>query len=211
MVKLNDPQFSEILDWLEGKLPEDEAQVMAEKLASADEATQADLEWLRDFLQTSQSVRLASPPPRVREALRRRFTIYAESRQPPNLLQRLQAKLAFDSHAQLAVAGLRSTVYQGKQRQLVYETDIAEIALNIQPRAQEQRFDLFGQIFPKGNIPANGFGIQLLEEDGLVEQSVTTSDDLGEFKVEDIPQGRYGIFITTEGFAIVLPSVHLRL
>ena len=211
MANLNDPEFNEILDWLEVKLPEDEAQAVAEKLASVNEATQADLEWLRDFLQTSQSIRLASPPPKVREALRRRFAVYAESRQPPSLLQRLQARLTFDSHAQLAVAGLRSTVYQGKQRQLVYETDIAEIALNIQPRAQEQRFDLIGQIFPKGNIPATGFGIQLLEEEGLVEKAMTTSDDLGEFRVEAIPQGRYGIFITTEGFTILLPSVHLRL
>src|SRR5262245_46039673 len=102
----NAPPFSELLDWLEGKLPPDQA--VAERLETADEATQADLDWLRLFLQARQSVQFAAPPSRVRETLRERFAAYAEARKPPGLFQRLFATLTFDSRAQAATTGLRS-------------------------------------------------------------------------------------------------------
>src|SRR5215216_6328064 len=105
MNESNAPRFSELLDWLEGRLPSDKAREVAERLQTTDAATLADLDWLRLFQQARQSVQFASPPPKVRETLKQRF---AEARQPPGFFQRLLANLTFDSHAQPATAGLRS-------------------------------------------------------------------------------------------------------
>src|SRR5512134_3881534 len=104
----NTLRFSELLDWLEGRLPPDQAQAVAKRLEIADAATRADLDWLRLFLQARQSVQFSSPPPSVRETLKGRFAAYAGARQPPGLFQRLLATLTFDSRAQVATAGLRS-------------------------------------------------------------------------------------------------------
>src|SRR5512132_359395 len=126
------PYFSELLDWLEGRLLPDDARAMAERLQSADAATQADLEWLRLFLQARQSVQFASPPASVRETLKQRFAAYAEAREPPSPFQRWLAILTFDSRAQPVTAGLRSAAEEDQQQQLIYTTEAAEIALTVQ-------------------------------------------------------------------------------
>ena len=202
------PEFAELLDWLEGRLPEEQARALSEQLAVAVGETQADLEWLRSFLQLSREVRLASPPPRVRGVLRDRFKAYSQEREPPNLIQRLQARLTFDSSAGFGTAGLRAAPSEGQQKQLVYKTEIAEIALNIQPRAENQGINLIGQIFPTGDIPPDAFVIQLIQNSNDLE--LTTTDDLGEFFFEGLPVDTYEIVILADKFEVVIPSIHLH-
>src|SRR5262245_22146136 len=100
MNESNRPSFSELLDWLEGRLLPDHARAVAERLQAADAATQADLDWLRLFLHARQSAQFASPPPGVRATLKKRFAAYAEAREPPSPFQRWLATLTFDSRAQ---------------------------------------------------------------------------------------------------------------
>jgi len=214
MTDTNDLQFSEMLDWLEGRLSEEEANHVAQKLETADEATRTDLEWLRGFLVVSETARTASPPPEVRASLREQFQAYTQSKRAskrtPSLFQRLFATLTFDSSTQFANVGVRSAASEGKERQLIYNTDLVEIALNIQPRPQDEQMTLIGQIFPKGDFSPEGFTIQLVDADGISEKGLATSDELGEFTVGSLSQGLYGIIITTEGFEIVLPDVPLQ-
>src|SRR5919106_6280482 len=153
MNESNRPRFSELLDWLEGRLLPDDARAVAERLHAADEATQADLDWLRLFLYARQSIQFASPPPSVREALKQRFAAYTEARQPPGLFQRLLATLTFDSRAQPATIGLRSVADEGQQQQLIYTTEAAEIALTVHPSLPNKNFIVNGQVFPAGDIP----------------------------------------------------------
>ena len=206
----NIPSFSELLDWLEGRLPPDEAQAMAKRLESADEATQADLDWLRLFLQARQSVQFASPPPSVREALKGRFAAYAEARQPPGLFQRLLATLTFDSRVQPATLGIRSAqpADESPQRQLIYTTESAEIALTIQPTLPNQSFTLSGQIFPLGDTPAPAFSIQLLRD--IQEVGLAAADDLGEFTFSNVPVGEYSLVVSTGQYEVVISSLHLQ-
>jgi hypothetical protein len=206
----NIPSFSELLDWLEGRLPPDEAQAMAKRLESADEATQADLDWLRLFLQARQSLQFASPPPSVREALKGRFAAYVEARQPPGLFQRLLATLTFDSRGQPATLGIRSAqpADEGPQRQLIYTTESAEIALTIQPTLPNQSFTLSGQIFPLGDTPAPAFSVQLLRD--IQEVGLAAADDLGEFTFSNIPVGEYSLVVSAGQYEVVIPSLHLQ-
>src|SRR5215207_3759439 len=145
MNESNPPHFAELLDWLEGRLPPDKARDVAERLQIANTATQADLEWLRLFLHAHQTVQFTSPPAGVRESLKQRFAAYAEARQPPGLFQRLLANLTFDSRAQPVTAGLRSASDEGQQRQLIYTTGAAEIALTVRAILPEQNYFVTGQ------------------------------------------------------------------
>ena len=206
----NISRFSELLDWLEGRLPPDQAHALAERLETADAATQADLEWLRLFQQTRQSVRFATPPPGVRETLKQRFAAYAEARQPPGLFQRWLATLTFDSRAQPAAAGLRSAqrADQGPQRQLIYTTEAAEIALTIQPGLPDKNFIVSGQIFPAGDIPAHTFSIQLLHD--VQEVGLAAADELGEFTIADLPAGEYEMVVSAGQYEVVISSLRLQ-
>jgi hypothetical protein len=207
----NNPHFSELLDWLEGRLPPDEAQAVAERLQGADAATQADLDWLRLFLQARQSVQFASPPSSVRETLKQRFAAYAEAREPPSPFQRWLATLTFDSRAQPVTAGLRSAqrAEEGQQRQLIYTTEAAEIALNVQSILPNKNLIVTGQIFPMGDTLTHTFSIQLLRDAG--EVALASTDDLGEFTFADLPAGEYDIVVSAGQYEVVIPSLRLQL
>jgi len=205
MNESNVPRFSELLDWLEGRLLPDKARDVAERLETADAATQADLDWLRLFLKARQSVQFASPPPSVRETLIQRF---AEARQPPGFFQRLLANLTFDSHAQPVTAGLRSAAEEGQQRQLIYTTEAAEIALTVQSILPDKNFIVTGQIFPMADTPTDAFSIQFLRD--AQEVALAATDELGEFTFSDLPAGEYHMIVSAGQYEVVIPSVLLR-
>lgn len=200
--------FSELLDWLEGRLPPDEAQAMAERLETADAATQADLDWLRLFLEARRSIKLSSPPPAVRETLKRRFADHTEARQPPGLFQRLLAALTFDSRTQLATFGLRSATEEGQQRQVIYTTEAAEIALTIHSTLPEKIFHVTGQIFPITDAPGTAFSIQLLRD--ASEVALTAADELGEFTFANLPAGEYDLIASAGQYEVVIPSIRIQ-
>ena len=78
--------FSQLADWVEGRLSEEEARVVEEQVAIADAATLADVAWLRKFVRATEDGVLESPPPEVRSTLVARFEAHAEGRRTPGLL-----------------------------------------------------------------------------------------------------------------------------
>ena len=204
----NAPRFSELLDWLEGRLPPDRARAVVERLETADAATQADLDWLRLFLKACQMVRFTSSPPRVRETLKQRFADHTEARQPPGFFQRFLAILTFDSHVQRATAGLRSAADDGSQRQLIYTTDAAEIALTVHSTRPDKNFIVTGQVFPAGEIAAHSFSVQLVRSGR--EFGLAAADELGEFTFADLPAGDYEIVVSAGQYEVVIPSLRLQ-
>ena len=203
------PTFKQLLDWLEGRLDAGEARILESRLRSADAEMKAELEWLRAFLGTAEAARRTALPPGVRADLVRDFEVFARTRRAPRLLQRLIATLASDTAGPFALEGARSVQAEGKQRQLIYESDPAEIALNIFPNSQDENLTLSGQIYSKTDLSPAGLTVQIIALEGTVKNDLTTSDDLGEFALVDIPQGRYNIFISAEGIEIVIPEILL--
>jgi hypothetical protein len=203
-----DKEFARLADWVEGRLSEQEARAIEERLAVADSATRADIAWLRAFARISEDTVIASPPSRVRDALIERFQAYAEGKQHPGLLQRLVATLTFDSTLRPAL-GLRAATVPEAQRQLVYSTDAADVAVHVRPRPHDGLFDLNGQILPLNGTGSGIFGVQVLE--GTSEVATTATNELGEFTLEAVPPGVYEVLASNERVEIRIPHVELNL
>jgi hypothetical protein len=200
--------FARLTDWVEGRLSGEEARAVEEQLAVADSATLEDVAWLRTFLKVSEETVLQSPPPEVRNALVDRFAAYAEGRRPPGLLERFVGSLRFDSGLQPAV-GLRAAGTQEGEKQLIYSTDVGDVALNVLPRASDKNLDLDGQLLPaRDDVEPGFFSVQLLR--GGTEVDITTTDDLGNFAFESIPPGAYDMLLSTDQYEIVVAPVELR-
>ena len=206
MPKSEDVEFAKLLDWVEGRLSEQEAQAV-ERQVAADSATRADVAWLRAFARISEDIVIASPPPQVRDALIDRFGAYAERKRQPGLLKRLVATLTFDSGMQPAT-GLRTAGTPESQRQFVYSTDAADVAIDVRPRPHDELLDLDGQIFPTDGTDPGAFGVQLLE--GPSGVATTATNDLGEFTFEAVPPGVYEVLASSDRVEIRIPRVELR-
>ncbi|MDQ4076499.1 MAG: hypothetical protein M3220_09670 [Chloroflexota bacterium] len=204
----NSDHFTRLVDWLEGNLSEAESQALDKELAEIDEVTKADIAWLQRFRQASQELRVAAPPPSVREELERRFELFAEERRLPGFLQRLIAVLSFDSNARWATAGARSATTQGLERQLIFTAGSVEIALNLQPRQGNQQVDLAGQVFTGSTEGIPILSVQLLRE--REEVSITTTDEIGEFDFEGISPGEYEMIVSGDQMEIVLAPLSLQ-
>src|ERR671910_3397598 len=120
--------FSQLVDWVEGRLPQKEAQAVEEQVAVADSATLADVAWLRKFVRATEDSVLESPPPEVRSTLIARFRAHAEGRRTPGLLKRVVATLTFDGGLRPAV-GVRSAGTQGARGQIVFSAEDLDVAL----------------------------------------------------------------------------------
>jgi hypothetical protein len=207
MPESQEVEFTRLVDWVEGRLSQEEARAVEEKVA-ADSAARADVAWLRAFARISEETVIALPPPEVREELIERFEAYAEGKQHPGLLQHLVATLTFDSNLRPA-PGLRSAAAPESQRQLVYSTDAADVALHVRPRPQDGIFDLNGQIFPVNSADSGTFGVQLLE--GTSEVATTATNDLGEFAFEAVSPGAYDVLASNDRVELRIPHVALNL
>jgi hypothetical protein len=199
--------FSQLVDWVEGRLPQKEAQAVEEQVAVADSATLADVAWLRKFVRATEDSVLESPPPEVRSTLIARFKAHAEGRRPPGFLKRVVATLTFDDGLRPAV-GVRSAGAQGARRQLVYSADDLDVALNFLPRARDKDFDLDGQVLPRDGVELGSFSVQLLQSE--TELSITATDDLGAFAFESIPSGVYEIILSTDRVEVSIAPVELN-
>jgi hypothetical protein len=199
--------FSQLVDWVEGRLPQKEAQAVEEQVAVADAATLADVAWLRRFVKATEDSVLESLPPEVRSTLIARFRAHAEGRRTPGLLERVVATLTFDGGLRPAV-GVRSAGAQGARRQLVYSADDLDVALNFLPRARDKNFDLDGQVLPRDDVELGSFSVQLLQSE--TELGITATDDLGAFAFESIPSGVYEIILSTDRVEVSIAPVELN-
>ncbi len=207
MPNSEDVEFARLLDWAEGRLSEQEARAVEEQVAAAGSSTRADVAWIRAFARISKDIVIASPPSEVRDTLVDRFETYAEGKQQPGFLERLIATLTFDSNLQPA-PGLRSAGISESQRQLVYSTEAADVAISVRPRARDRLLDVYGQILPADATDSGIFGVQLLQGDS--EVATTATNDLGEFTFEAISPGVYEVLAGSDRVEIQLPEVELR-
>ncbi|MGF1471229.1 MAG: hypothetical protein ACFB50_05720 [Rubrobacteraceae bacterium] len=206
MTEQNDINFGRVMDWIEGRLSEEEAGIVEKEVAMAGEQARREVEWLRAFAGVSEKTVLEAPPPEVRETLNRRFASYAEENRAPGFFRRIMATLAFDSNTRPAVAGFRSATGPSS-RQLVYDAQVAEIAINVRGRPGNGHVDIYGQIFPDVEESPDAFSVQLLK--GTDEIGLTAADELGEFAFERVEQGTYEMVLSAAQIEFLITPVEL--
>jgi hypothetical protein len=205
MLEPGDREFTRLVDWVEGRLSEEEARSV-EKQVGADSSMQAAVAWLRAFNLVSRDTVIASPPPEVRDALVERFQEYAERKRRTGLLKRFVAELSFDSGPQSAL-GLRATSTPEPQREYVYCSEAADIAVSVRFRPHDGLWDFDGQIFPLDGTDPGAFGARLL--DGLSEAASTTTNELGEFSFGAVAPGMYEVLASSDQVEIRLEGVEV--
>jgi hypothetical protein len=206
MPKSEEVKFARLLDWVEGRLSEQDAKTVEEQVSAADSATRAEVAWLRAFIRVSEYTVIAAPPPSVRDALIERFQAYAEGKQQPGFLQRLIATLTFDSVQQPAF-GWRVTM-PGSQRQFAYSSEAADITINVRRRRSDRLLRLDGHIFPIGSTSVRVFGVQLLA--GTSEVATTATNDLCEFAFEPVQPDVYEVIVSNDRVEISIPQLDLH-
>ena len=106
--------FRTLLDWLEGRLHADRAELVAAQVAGADERTLGTVDWLRGFLNTARELPLTEPPPIVRQNLRQYFARWSRARaalgQEP---RRGQVEMLFSDRGQLCAGSRRGGAVPG--------------------------------------------------------------------------------------------------
>lgn len=204
MKKNETPEFAQLMDWLEGRLPPDEAQVVAAQVAAADAEVQADVAWLRAFYRARQRVVVQEPPTAVTDQLEQRFIAFARSRRPSRW-RSLIAALTFDSRTQAAV-GVRTAVTPTVQRQLIYTAEAATIVCTLQQR-QDKQFDLLGQFLPTDASDVDLVQVQLFQDNAEFDHTLT--DDLGEFTLTALPIGLYDMLLRSDQWEITISPLDL--
>jgi hypothetical protein len=168
----------------------------------------ANVAWLRAFARISEDTVIVSPPSEVRDTLVESFQKYAERKPRSGLLKRFFATLSFDSGLQPAL-GMRATGTPEPQREFVYCSEVADIAISIRLRPHDGLLDFDGQIFPIDGTDPGAFGMQLLN--GSSEAPIATTNALGEFSFGAVPPGTYEVLASSDQVEIRLTGVEVRL
>jgi hypothetical protein len=209
-VPQNDRQvdFGRLADWLEGRLSADEARSVQEAVAAADRDTLADVAWLRRFFRATEGATIESPPRKLGDALIEIFEAHARDRWSPGLLRRVFAGLVFDSNLQPA-AGLRAVGAQRTRRQLVYNADTVDLAVNLLAREDDNNLDIDGQVLPHQEGEPELFSVQLLRDGD--EIALTNIDELGGFSLQRVPPGSYEMVLSADRLEVSILPVDVSL
>jgi hypothetical protein len=215
------PDFERIADWLEGRLPAEEA-AQVERLVAGDPVGMADAAWLRMFGAIRREVAYEAPPASVRAALIERF----EARAPEpavGFIGRVIARLTFDSFATAGALAVRGA---GEDRQLVFSSDAGAVALAVRERADPSLVDIHGQVMPAGDLPPEAFAVELVAS-GRAEGATTgaagptaavpapavgrvaVADELGEFVLAGVPRATWDVVLSAGSTEIVLASIDI--
>lgn len=225
MARSNTLTFERLLDWLEGRLSPPEYREVANKVALADASVQAEVAWIRAFLQLEGKVVLEAPPSQVHQALVQHFVDQRQKHHPtasvpeqPGFFQRLLAALTFDSQLQPALAGVRG-IEDHATRQLIYSTAVADVALDLHRDPSLGKVTLMGQILPTdelppvagmgGNLATDAYAVQLLQDGD--EIAITQADGLGEFAFPQLLPGEYELILSTATRDLMISSITVTL
>lgn len=168
------PRFTELLDWVEGRLAPDQAARVA-ALVAADHGGAAErVEWIREFLAGARAMPLATPPADLSARLRSAFT----GLQPPASGEEWsEAVLLHDSRS--AAAGLRSL---GEGLSLSFDSAIGRFVLEVTPSVPGE-VDLSGLVLTGAG--GDGVDVSFLEDGALCRAA--RADREGRFEVAGVP------------------------
>jgi hypothetical protein len=195
--------FQRLLDWIERGLTDAEAQSLEAQLATANSQTQQTIDWLRAFRAVRSQITLETPPAPLHAALLNQFQPTLAQR----VLRRVTALLTFDSAQQPALAGVRSG--ESRTLQVIYDSDLMEIAISIRPSRQSDRLDLHGQVFPHAQNVVSDLVVRLFQGNELTDIALT--NQFGEFSFTAVPAGLHTLSLIAEANQLELEAFEVPL
>ncbi|HVF89294.1 MAG TPA: zf-HC2 domain-containing protein [Blastocatellia bacterium] len=202
------PSFERLIDYLDGRLADGEADRVAGHLASGCQQcapTRAWYEGLRELVASDDTI---EPPSWV---LKRAVRIFDEKAARPNLVERLGravASLVFDSFAHPSLVGVRST--ETANRQLLYHAGEYSIDLQIAP-TDGAGVDMRGQVLREGEERFESVtGLKVELGRGNNRPRATFTGATGEFAFQNVEPGDYDLYLETEALGITVYGLPLK-
>jgi hypothetical protein len=191
------PSFTELLDWLEGRLDDRQSADVADRVEHADQTTSENVDWIRNFLASSRSMPLESPAPEasaaIRAAVQERLTPWVPGAYA-------DATLVYDSRTAAAAGGTRAAPTAGDKNDqdvyhLIFETEIGRVVLDVMRNAD-------GGVDVQGSLPQNAANGDVFPRvvftSDLTVRRTATCDQHGQFKVSGLPSGTDEMWIADE-------------
>ncbi|HVG18467.1 MAG TPA: zf-HC2 domain-containing protein [Blastocatellia bacterium] len=201
------PSFERLIDYLDDRLDRAEADRFATHLSAGCPQCAETRDWYERVRVIAASDESIEPPSWV---FKRAVRIFENKPSRPRLVERMGqvfATLIFDSLAQPAVAGVRST--ETTNRQLLYRAGDYSIDLQVAP-AEHLRTDLTGQILKEGELAFDSVsGLRLEISRGGAPVFSTVTGDLGEFKISGVDYGVYDLRVDVGNGSITVEGLPL--
>ncbi|WP_435770801.1 hypothetical protein [Nocardioides sp. SYSU DS0651] len=169
------PSFAELLDLAEGRLDDDRARLLADRIAVDDQAADT-LAWIEQFLADARRLPLHAPPADLSARLRDVFAEHHGARADDTWTD---AGLLHDTRVQ--AAGLRSAGTQDAVH-LAFDSAFGRFVLEVR-RAGAGTVDLAGLVLLDRD--SAGADVSFLEA-GVVRR-VARTDRHGRFEARDVP------------------------
>ncbi len=200
------PGLRRLIDWLDGRLPSEEAAELERRVDDGDEHVLALVTWLRDFKSLSRASAVHDVPPIVRQRLSAHFDRWSEPDVGTAASGVTSTRLIFDSRWDLAAVGVRGVPVDHDMWHLAYSTDAADIVLDVY-QLPDDRVRIEGQVFLSDHSEqATAFEAEAVGE-GVRERTVD-GDALGRFRLPSVPDRAEQLRLSN-GHVVLTASLHL--
>ena len=189
--------FERLIDYLDGRLSDEDGRLVAEHLAQGCGRCEADSRWYGLLASMKGMPEPPEPPAWIFKRAVRLFEKSPPAGKVAKRTARAAARLIFDSLSQPALAGARSGA--APSRHLLYAVDDYSIDLRIEA-TDEARINLIGQVLStteSGFDAVSGIAIGLAREGKTVSSAVT--DEIGAFMIRRVGSGEYNLQIDLRG------------
>ena len=175
--------------------------------ARANSATEATVQWLRQFKLLARALPLYETPPVVKQYLQRHFLFWSRARaaldQPA---VEFPMALLFDSRLDLATAGVRGVGDHEDSTHLAYTCERADLVLDLSQHSAG-RVQIDGQVLPNSEGVAPVFEAMVIGPYGFTR--TVDGDELGRFCLPSVPDDATELRVTNGDFTIVA-AIDLR-
>jgi hypothetical protein len=177
-MKTTRPTFTELLDWVEGRLAPERADAVATYVATADPETAETVEWIREFVVKAHAMPLQQPPADLSARLR---DVFVGLHSPELSQDWSEASLLYDTRSGLAAAGVRSLDEDGVH--MAYDSELGRFVLDA-IAAGADVVDVQGMLV-FGQKQSTGIDLAFFQGGTLRRAARTTPD--GRFEVRGVP------------------------
>ncbi|NYJ01416.1 hypothetical protein HNR19_002114 [Nocardioides thalensis] len=184
------PSFTELVDWVEGRLVPERADAVTAYVDTADPETADAVEWIRDFHHHARSMPLEQPPAELSARLRSVFTGLHEPQRDDDWSE---ASLLYDTRLGMAAAGVRSADDDGVH--LAFDSELGRFVLDAVP-AGSGEVDVQGMV-ALADSERSGIDLAFLERGTLRRAAHATAD--GRFDVRGVPTGVDELWLSSGG------------